>query len=83
MGKQKCGKTEKQRKKYTTERWAKQKNRIHKVLFEKVGRGIDEYVGRTEQFSPVTVVSKENIVGEIRMVKINSVMSHSLKGVLK
>ena len=60
-----------------------QKNRIHKVLFEKVGRGIDEYVGRTEQFSPVTVVSKENIVGEIRMVKINSVMSHSLKGVLK
>ena len=61
----------------------KQKNRIHKVLFEKIGRGIDEYVGRTEQFSPVTVVSKENIVGEIRMVKINSVMSHSLKGVLK
>ena len=60
-----------------------QKNRIHKVLFEKIGRGIDEYVGRTEQFSPVTVVSKENIVGEIRMVKINSVMSHSLKGVLK
>ena len=60
-----------------------QKNRIHKVLFEKVGRGIDEYVGRTEQFSPVSVVSKENIVGEIRMVKINSVMSHSLKGVLK
>ncbi len=60
-----------------------QKNRIHKVLFEKIGRGIDEYVGRTEQFSPVTVVSKENIVGEIRMVKINSAMSHSLKGVLK
>ena len=62
---------------------SEQKNRIHKVLFEKIGRGIDEYVGRTEQFSPVTVVSKENIVGEIRMVKINSVMSHSLKGVLK
>ena len=60
-----------------------QRNRIHKVLFEKVGRGIDEYVGRTEQFSPVTVMSKENIVGEIRMVKINSVMSHSLKGILK
>ena len=60
-----------------------QKDRIHKVLFEKIGRGTDEYVGRTEQFSPVTVVSKENIVGEIRMVKINSVMSHSLKGVLK
>ena len=60
-----------------------QKNRIHKVLFEKIGRGIDEYVGRTEQFSPVTVVSKENLVGEIRMVKINSAMSHSLKGVLK
>ena len=53
------------------------------MLFEKVGRGIDEYVGRTEQFSPVTVVSNENIVGEIRMVKINAVMSHSLKGVLK
>ena len=60
-----------------------QKNRKHKVLFEKIGRGIDEYVGRTEQFSPVTVVSKENMVGEIRSVKINSVMSHSLKGVLK
>ena len=61
----------------------KQKDKKHKVLFEKKGRGTDEYVGRTEQFSPVTVVSKENIVGEIRMVKINSVMSHSLKGVLK
>ena len=60
-----------------------QKNRKHKVLFEKVGRGISEYVGRTEQFSPVTVVSKENILGQIRTVKINSVMSHSLKGVLK
>ena len=60
-----------------------QKDRQHKVLFEKVGRGIDEYVGRTEQFSPVTVVSKENIVGEIRGVEINSIMSHSLKGALK
>ena len=60
-----------------------QKDRQHKVLFEKVGRGIDEYVGRTEQFSPVTVVSKENIVGEIRRVEINSIMSHSLKGALK
>ena len=60
-----------------------QKDRQHKVLFEKVGRGIDEYVGRTEQFSPVTVLSKENIVGEIRGVEINSIMSHSLKGALK
>ena len=60
-----------------------QKDRQHKVLFEKVGRGIDEYVGRTEQFSPVTVLSKENIVGEIRRVEINSIMSHSLKGALK
>ena len=60
-----------------------QKNTEHKVLFEKVGRGIDEYVGRTEQFSPVTVVNKENIVGEIKKVEINSVMSHSLKGDLK
>ena len=61
----------------------KQKNTQHKVLFEKVGRGIDEYVGRTEQFSPVTVVNKENIVGQIKKVEINSVMSHSLKGDLK
>ncbi len=60
-----------------------QKNRQHKVLFEKIGRGIDEYVGRTEQFSPVTIVNKENIVGEIKRVQINSVMSHSLKGDLK
>ena len=60
-----------------------QKNTQHKVLFEKVGRGVDEYVGRTEQFSPVTVVNKENIVGEIKKVEINSVMSHSLKGDLK
>ena len=70
-------------KKQQTNFLSEQKNRIHKVLFEKIGRGIDEYVGRTEQFSPVTVVSKENLVGEIRMVKINSVMSHSLKGVVK
>ena len=61
----------------------KQKNRQHNVLFEKKGRGKNEYVGRTEQFSPVTVVSKENLVGQIRRVKINSVMSHSLKGILK
>ena len=60
-----------------------QKDRQHKVLFEKVGRGINEYVGRTEQFSPVTVLSEENIVGEVRRVEINSVMSHSLKGALK
>lgn len=60
-----------------------QKNTQHKVLFEKVGRGIDEYVGRTEQFSPVTVVNKENIVGQIKKVEINSVMAHSLKGDLK
>ena len=60
-----------------------QKDSQHNVLFEKVGRGIDEYVGRTEQFSPVTVVSKENIVGDIREVEINSIMSHSLKGALK
>ncbi len=60
-----------------------QKNTQHKVLFEKVGRGIDEYVGRTEQFTPVTVVNKENIVGELKKVEINSVMSHSLKGDLK
>ena len=59
-----------------------QKNTQHKVLFEKVGRGIDEYVGRTEQFSPVTVVNKENIVGQIKKVEINSVMAHSLKGCL-
>ena len=55
----------------------------HIVLFEKKGRGKNEYVGRTEQFSPVTVVSRENLVGQIRRVKINSVMSHSLKGILK
>ena len=61
----------------------RQKNRQHNVLFEKIGRGINEYVGRTEHFSPVTVVSKENIVGDIRRVEINAVMSHSLKGVLK
>ena len=61
----------------------KQKATQHDVLFEKKGRGINEYVGRTEQFSPVTVVSKENLVGQIRRVKINSVMSHSLKGILK
>jgi tRNA-2-methylthio-N6-dimethylallyladenosine synthase len=60
-----------------------QKNTQHNVLFEKVGRGIDEYVGRTEQFSPVTVVNKENIVGQIKKVEINSVMAHSLKGDLK
>ncbi len=61
----------------------RQKNRQHNVLFEKIGRGINEYVGRTEHFSPVTVVSKENIVGDIRGVEINAVMSHSLRGVLK
>jgi len=61
----------------------RQKDRKHNVLFEKKGRGANEYVGRTEQFSPVTVISEENIVGEIRSVEIKSVMSHSLKGILR
>ena len=61
----------------------RQKDRKHNVLFEKRGRETNEYVGRTEQFSPVTVKSQENILGEIRSVEINSVMSHSLKGILK
>ena len=61
----------------------RQKDRKHNVLFEKRGRGANEYVGRTEQFSPVTVICEENIIGEIRSVEINSVMSHSLRGILK
>ncbi len=60
----------------------RQKDRKHNVLFEKRGRGANEYVGRTEQFSPVTVICEENIIGEIRSVEINSVMSHSLRGIL-
>jgi tRNA-2-methylthio-N6-dimethylallyladenosine synthase len=61
----------------------KQEGRQHKVLFERKGRGDNEYVGRTEQFSPISVISEKNIVGEIQRVEINSVVSHSLKGVLK
>ena len=68
-----------QQKNFLTE----QKDKQHAVLFEKVGRGTNEYVGRSEQFSPVTVESKENIVGQIRKVAISKVMAHSLKGVLK
>ncbi len=61
----------------------KQEGRQHKVLFERKGKGDNEYVGRTEQFSPISVITEKNIIGEIQRVKIYSVLSHSLKGVLK
>ena len=50
------------------------------VLIEKTGKKDNQFVGRSEYLQPVHILSKNNIIGEIVNVKINSITSFSLHG---
>ncbi len=56
--------------------------KILKVLFEKKGKKLNEYVGRSDYFYPVTVQSQDEIIGTIRNVKVELCLKHSVKGSL-
>mgnify|MGYP001302064838 CR=1 FL=1 len=53
-----------------------------KVLFEKRGKNPNEYIGRSDYFYPVAVESNYEIIGEIKNVKVESCLKHSVKGCL-
>ena len=50
------------------------------VLFEKEGKKINQYVGRSEYLQPVHVISDDPLIGKILDVKINKVEAYSLHG---
>ena len=50
------------------------------VLFTKTGRHEGQMVGRSEYFQAVTVNNRDIKVGDMRKVKITSVVSHSIIG---
>ena len=56
--------------------------RTFSVLFEKPGRKPGQAVGRSPYLQPVHVDGAASLIGEIRDVKIASVLPNSLKGVL-
>ncbi|MBI3676392.1 MAG: tRNA (N6-isopentenyl adenosine(37)-C2)-methylthiotransferase MiaB [Proteobacteria bacterium] len=51
------------------------------VLFEKAGRKAGQAVGRSPYLQPVHVDGAGDLIGEIRHVRIESVLPNSLKGV--
>jgi len=54
--------------------------RMMNVLFEKPGRKPGQIVGRSPYLQPVHVDGAGSLIGEIRAVRIEAVMSNSLKG---
>ena len=50
------------------------------VLFEKKGKKINQYVGRSQYLQPVHVNSDKSLIGKILDIKINKVESYSLHG---
>ena len=59
---------------------SKQVGKTVKVLFEKKGKDPNEYIGRSDYFYPVSVQSKDEIIGKIINVKVDSILKHSVKG---
>ena len=55
-------------------------NTISKVLFENKTKNGNKYFGRDEYFNSVIVDSNENLIGEIRDVKINQCNHNTLFG---
>ena len=55
-------------------------NKTVKVLFENKMKNTNKYFGRDEYFNSVIVNSNENLIGEIRRVKINSCNQNTLFG---
>ena len=53
---------------------------VQAVLIEKIGKFQDQYVGRTPYMNPVVLKSKQNQIGKIIPVKINSTNGLSLSG---
>ena len=56
--------------------------RVLSVLFEKPGRKKGQAVGRTPYLQPVHVDDAESLIGRIADVRIEAVLSNSLKGML-
>jgi tRNA-2-methylthio-N6-dimethylallyladenosine synthase len=56
--------------------------RVLPVLFEKPGRKHGQAVGRSPYLQPVHVEDAENLMGEIRAVRIAAALPNSLRGVL-
>jgi tRNA-2-methylthio-N6-dimethylallyladenosine synthase len=56
--------------------------RILPILFEKPGRKDGQAVGRTPYLQPVHVDGAASLIGRIVDVRIEAVLSNSLKGVL-
>ena len=50
------------------------------VLFEKIGKKKNQYVGRSQYLQPVHVISSESLIGKILSVKIEKITSFSLHG---
>ncbi len=57
-------------------------DRTVEVLFSKVGKKDNQFVGRTPHLQPVHVCSKDNIIGKTLKVKINKLTSFSFHGKL-
>ena len=53
---------------------------VQPVLVEKIGKFEDQYVGRTPYMNPVVLNSKQNQIGKIIPVKLNSTNGLSLTG---
>lgn len=56
--------------------------RMMPVLFDKVGRKTGQAVGRSPYLQPVHVEGAIHCIGSVREVRIDAVMSNSLRGVL-
>jgi tRNA-2-methylthio-N6-dimethylallyladenosine synthase len=56
--------------------------RVLPVLFEKPGRKQSQAVGRSPYLQPVHVDDAQDLIGEIRRVKIAAALPNSLRGVL-
>jgi tRNA-2-methylthio-N6-dimethylallyladenosine synthase len=56
--------------------------RVLPVLFEKPGRKQSQAVGRSPYLQPVHVDNAQDLIGEIRRVKIAAALPNSLRGVL-
>ncbi len=59
------------------------KDRVISVLFEKPGRKPGQAVGRSPYLQPVHVEHAADLIGRIREVRIDAVLSNSLRGVLR
>ena len=56
------------------------KNKIVSVLFENKIKNENKYFGRDEYFNSVIVTSNENLIGEIKNVKILESVGNTLFG---